>query len=313
MATESLIDIGGIRILLSAASASAGFELDPGYDPHFTGSDPAAAADMRLTVHHEDPPQPASATEIFDSEGAWKLLAAEDSYIVAFSGLTNGDPPYKALVADRDFRSGRIYIAPENSIEGGGKMLSMKYPLCYPLDELLTANLLARGRGVEIHGLGIDYRGRGLLFTGTSGAGKSTLGRLWKGRPGASILSSDRLIVRKPEGAGPAREPGPYRLFGTPWHGEEDNRAYGDVPLSMIVFLVKSTENRLERISPAEAASGLVVRSFPTFWDRQGLEFTLGFLDSLCRDVPCYRLFFRPVPAAIDEVLRHLPGAGQNP
>ena len=59
------------------------------------------------------------------------------------------------------------------------------YPLHYPLDELLMVHLLARGRGVEIHGSGIvDADGYGTLFAGQSGAGKTTMSRLWLSEPG---------------------------------------------------------------------------------------------------------------------------------
>ena len=71
-------------------------------------------------------------------------------------------------------------------------------PLSTPLDELLYGALLARGRGAEIHGCGlIDAHGNGLLFAGRSGAGKTTMARLWQDVPGTTILSDDRIILRK--------------------------------------------------------------------------------------------------------------------
>ena len=71
-------------------------------------------------------------------------------------------------------------------------------PLEYPLDELLLQGLLARGRGAEIHACGIaDGSGRGLLFVGQSGAGKTTMARLWEGERGITVLSDDRIILRR--------------------------------------------------------------------------------------------------------------------
>ena len=84
------------------------------------------------------------------------------------------------------------------------------YPLEYPLDELLIINLLAQGRGVEVHAAGvIDPEGCGHLFLGQSGGGKTTISRLWQGVERAEILSDeDRIILRK--------EAGRIWMYGTP-------------------------------------------------------------------------------------------------
>ena len=87
------------------------------------------------------------------------------------------------------------------------------YPLQYPLDELLMVHLLARGRGVAIHGSGVvDADGRGTLFAGQSGAGKTTMARLWLSEPGVKILSDERVVLRQ--------EGDDVWMYGTPWHGD---------------------------------------------------------------------------------------------
>src|SRR5205823_7896354 len=102
-------------------------------------------------------------------------------------------------------------------------------PLDYPLDELLMISLLARGRGVEVHGCGvIDTNGVAYLFPGHSGAGKSTIARLWRDQ-GATILSDDRLILRLRDGR--------VWMYGTPWHGEEQFATAASAALSRIYFL----------------------------------------------------------------------------
>lgn len=55
-------------------------------------------------------------------------------------------------------------------------------------------------------------------------------------------------------------------------------------------------------MSPIDATSRMIVRSFPTFWDKKGMEFTLGFIDELVTEVPCYELGFVPDKTVIDLV-----------
>ena len=75
-------------------------------------------------------------------------------------------------------------------------------PLEYPLDELLIMHRLTQERAIELHGCGIVRAdGTGNLFVGHSGAGKSTTTRLWTEREDVEILSDDRIIVRRDEGA----------------------------------------------------------------------------------------------------------------
>ena len=110
---------------------------------------------------------------LFDSGAVWALSDDGGRLRIDCSSEVYGDAPYKVAYFDRDFTSGRVLLRAD-VFEGPVDALM------YPLDELIIANLLARGRGVEFHGCGIiDRNGRGRLFAGQSGAGKTTTARLW--------------------------------------------------------------------------------------------------------------------------------------
>jgi hypothetical protein len=157
-------------------------------------------------------------------------------------------------------------------------------PLDYPLDEVLLANLLGRGRGVELHSCGvIDRDGRGHLFVGVSGAGKTTTARLWEGEADG-IVSDDRVIVRERDGA--------MWMFGTPWHGEAELSMQGGAPLAGVYLLAQSDSNELRELSDAEAVARLFGCAFPLFYDAEALDFTLAFLGRLCASVPVRELRF---------------------
>jgi hypothetical protein len=156
-------------------------------------------------------------------------------------------------------------------------------------------NLLSRGRGVLLHAMGVSDRGRGLLFAGTSGAGKSTMAGLWRNREGATPLSDDRVIVRRNNGG--------FWIYGTPWQSDARVAYPHSAPLKQIFIIHHhSPNNRTLPLDPASAASKLLARSFPTFWDADGMAFTVDFLGQLAQSVPCNELGFVPSPDIVDFV-----------
>ena len=220
--------------------------------------------------------------KLFDSGSVWQLYSKNGSYFFRFASSTLGSLPYKVACFNRDFTEGEVllhhpYFHYNQPI----------YPLEYPLDELLLTNFLALGRGVEIHGCGVvDSLGRGHLFVGQSGAGKSTTARLWENEPNITILSDDRIILRKTENV--------IWMYGTPWHGDAGLASPARVPLTTIYFLEKGQKNELIARKPADSIGHLFACSFPPFYSREGIDFTLAFLEDVAKKVPCYELMFKP-------------------
>jgi hypothetical protein len=220
---------------------------------------------------------------LFDSGSTWQLYELDDGRREFRLAAPFSDwHPYKLARFDRDWTTGEIlcqrrFFAPGQSI----------HPLEYPLDEVLVSNLLAMNRGVEIHGCGlVDADGRGYLFPGQSGAGKSTTARLWAGLPGVRVLSDERVILRR---AGARVE-----MYGTPWHGDAKLSSTESAPLDQIFLLGRGPTNELKLMGKAEAAARLFSCSFPPFYSRRGLEFTLEFLDEVTQRVSCDELRFVP-------------------
>ena len=219
--------------------------------------------------------------EVFRTRGLWGLYRSKDKWVLHFCAWELETTPYKVAIMEPDFRAGTICSRSKESRQN-----NCFNPLNYPLDELLTINFLSRGRGMLVHACAVEYRGQGWLFLGASGAGKTTLSGLWEGEPGVTLLSDDRIIIRE-TGDG-------YRIYGTPWHGSVEIASPSSAPLSRIFFLVHDHENRLTRIQGADVASRLLVRSFPTFWDGEGMSYTLDLCERLSTRVPCYELGFLP-------------------
>ena len=225
--------------------------------------------------------------ELFRTNGPWRLYRSNGKVVLHFCAWETESTPYKIAVMEPDFSAGTIYSRVKESGEE-----NCFNPLNYPLDELLVINYLSRGRGMLVHAHAVDYHGQGWLFLGTSGAGKTTLSRLWKAEPGVTLLSDDRIIIRE-TGDG-------YRIYGTPWHGTAGIASPLSAPLNRIFFLAHDNENRLTPIRCADAASRLLVRSFPTFWNAEGMSYILGLCERLSARVPCHELGFIPDQSVID-------------
>lgn len=233
-----------------------------------------------------------SGSPLFHSGGLWSLYEECGGYAFYFSTPLLGPTPYRKAWFDHEFRFGRISMLrrfydpsqPVNALE-------------YPLDELVTIHRLSVGEGVEVHALGVvDEFNRGHLFIGHSGAGKSTSARLWQKRPGARVLSDDRIILRC--------ENGRIRMHGTPWHGDAGLALAESADLFGIYVLAHGTRNTLTRIPAGRAAAELLARSFVPYHSANGLAFTLQILDRVTREIPCSRFEFVPDQSALEVICR---------
>jgi hypothetical protein len=247
--------------------------------------------DVVVRVAWDDLSAQSFGEEIFDSGALWQLYRQDNGYLFRFATPHFGRAPYKVASFNQNFTIGEIRLHRPYFFDRA------VYPLEYPLDELLMLNLLADGRGAEFHASGIvDSSGAGYLFPGQSGAGKTTTARLWESLPGTTVLSDDRIILRKIDGQ--------FWMYGTPWHGEAELSSAQQAPLKRIFFLRQGKQNELTPLSKVEAAARLFSCSFPTFYNADGLEFTLAFYEEVATAIPCFELSFVPNQAVV-EFIRH--------
>jgi hypothetical protein len=279
---ELRLALGGT--VLSFVPASSGVRLDAG--AHHQAFISRALPEVKLRVHQGPAPYSELSNPIFDSGGNWTLYRLGDKPVIRIR--TPKFDPYQMVILQPDFECGDIYCEGEAWTSTDGHLS----PLGYPLEEVLVVNLLARGRGVLLHACGVRDGDQGLLFAGTSGAGKSTLTRLWEEHDGVTVLSDDRVIVREHDGR--------FWAYGTPWHGDAWAASPDIVPLERIFIIQHASENQAVALEPSTAVSRLLTRSFPTFWDAEGMAFTLDFLGRLVEAVPCYELGFVPEQSVVD-------------
>ena len=284
MAKSLRLRIGDIVFALVPEGNNANFKLDASYIGFITEDPP----DVTLRIHSTDI-NLAPGEKVFDSGGIWSLYQCQDKWLVYINSPRLGPEPYQKIILQSDFCAGDIYFTAVPAEED-----RVQYPFAYPVSELIMVNLLSKGRGALLHAFSVKDRTAGLLFAGKSGAGKSTNARLWAGAEGATLLSDDRVIVRKHESN--------FWIYGTPWHGDASVVSPESAPLEKIFILKHASKNHITPLEPGEAAARLLVRSFPTFWDADGMDFTLQFLGDMCETLPCYELGFVPDKSVVDFV-----------
>ncbi len=260
--------------------------------------------DCVLDVHYGFLPNIETERKLFDcGDGAWTLYSSGDKFVFHLLAGHDNPQPYRLALFEPGFERGELFILPRCQLPFTYSPISPEEekialdPFVYPLDELLVVNLLAQGRGLHTHALGIVHEGRGLVFCGISGAGKSTLAELWKKRQ-VKVLSDDRISLRKQDGR--------VWAYGTPWHGDARISLPEKAPLEALYFIEHGPENRIRTLSAMEIATRLMVRCFPTFYLHQGMDYTLNFISDFVQEMPCYELQFTPDESVIDEVLNHV-------
>jgi hypothetical protein len=276
---EMFLRIGNITISITSENPEIKLGVE-GAVKKFVISE--ASPDVRIRTAWRNLSEETYGEKIFDSATFWQLYDLNGSYLFRFFFPGRGPLTYKVAFFNPNFSFGevhlhRLFFKPETPFS----------PLDSSLDQLLVTNWLAKGRGALVHACGVtDLLGNGHLFCGQSGAGKTTIAKLWEEEPGVTVLSDDRIILRKFEDK--------IWMYGTPWHGEAMFASPTRAPLKTISFLEKGQKHELISQKQAGSVSRLFTCTFPPFYNRDALDFTLSFLEDVVKKVPCYELRFKP-------------------
>jgi hypothetical protein len=235
------------------------------------------APTQRLVVRPATPVPDQPRITLFETHTAWSLYQTPTGYLWTMPGGRGG----QWVRLSYDFQSVDLFAS---------KLTDLTE--LYPFDQLWAMHLLAGCEGLLCHGCGVSYQGRGLLFLGHSGEGKTTMARLWASVPGATILSDERVILRKTaEG---------YRLYGTPWHGQGQFADAGVVPLEDIFILSHGPANRMSPLTGSGAVAAVLARSLTPYWHQALMDDSLCMVAGLCRAHEVKRLEFIPDHGVID-------------
>jgi hypothetical protein len=158
----------------------------------------------------------------------------------------------------------------------------------YSIDAVLRivhTLVLAKQGGFLLHSASAIRNGNAFLFAGVSGAGKTTISRL--APPDATLLTDEISYVRKMDGG--------YVAFGTPFTGELAKLGENtSAPVAALYLLAQGRENRIDRVSAADAGrellSNLLFFAEDAEMVRCAFQAACDFVDR----VPVFRLTFVP-------------------
>jgi hypothetical protein len=253
-------------------------------------------ADVDIRASWSDAPFEDTGRVLFDSGAAWRLLESNGDLLFTFHSSIGGPHPYKIARFNRSFTAGDVELYRPHFDQNRS---AVAYPLQYPLDELVMIHLLSQGKGVEVHGCGLrDDTGRVYLFVGQSGAGKSTMARLWADRPGATLLSDERVVLRTDRDR--------INVYGTPWQGDAQLASPLSGELAAIFFLNRGATNTVAPVGGVRATANLLACSFLPFHTAQAVETTMTAVEHVTRATPCYDLWFVPDSSIIDVLTREM-------
>ena len=159
------------------------------------------------------------------------------------------------------------------------------------VDLLGLESLMLRHHALLLHAAFIRSNGRGILFTAPSGTGKSTQASLWEKYMGAEILNGDRAGIRKIGDT--------WHAFGLPYAGSSNIYRNESAPLKALVLLRQAKDNRISRISSAEAMRSIYPEITIHRWEPGFVNQAVDLFLELCTDVPFYLLECLPDEDAV--------------
>lgn len=288
----TIIRIGGVSLLLNGKLSQNKEFQDPCYGKFLS---PELSKPLLIFKQSNERLPDKIYRHRFDSPGLWSIDFNDNSdFRIELKG--RGKRPLAYVEVSVKGKKGFIYTNNKES-ERMSEFFAQRLaslPFSYPVDEVIFMNILPLYKGLLLHACGIDDNGKGYIFSGFSGAGKSTMARQWLRKRGVRLLNDDRVIVREMRRN--------FYIFGTPWHGEINKCDPGMVRLKTIFLIKHGSENKARPLSPSEAVTGLIARSFSPLWDREGMERAMEVIERLVRKVPCYELSFKPDKGVINYI-----------
>lgn len=235
-------------------------------------------------------PEAANWPILFGGDPAWVIRGHHAQRCLCI-GKGETDPARSLVICfDCDARRALIYCEPEHCAAGPDGT-SRPISVGYPLDQILLMYYLASRQGLLIHAAGLIRAEQALIFPGVSGAGKSTLARQFLAVGETGLLSDDRIIVRRMNGA--------WQAYGTPWPGDAGVATNASARLKGILFPARGKDLRLQPLDPQVALERLLPATSILWFEPELLTLQLQTCEHLLRQVPAFELAWSPGPAVV--------------
>lgn len=152
-------------------------------------------------------------------------------------------------------------------------------------------------KGMVIHGVLMEYQGKGIIITAPSETGKTTHARMWRDFENSIILNGDLSLC--------SRYDGKWMGVGMPWSGTSGECVNRMVPISAIVFLERGKVNQATKITGLDAFAKLSQNIKGPVWNSQEMNCVYDMADDFLQKIPAFHLKCCPNQEAV-EVLKSL-------
>ncbi len=156
---------------------------------------------------------------------------------------------------------------------------------------------------LTLHGVLMEYEGKGVILCAPSGTGKTTHARLWRDKRNALILNGDRAVCRKADGI--------WTGYGLPWSGTSGEQINRSVPIKAIAVLERGEKNEAYRVEQLQAFGAVLPHILCPTWDAGQSGKAMDILEELLRKIPVIRFKCRPDPESVEILQTALEGLPQ--
>lgn len=228
----------------------------------------------------------------FSNDGVWRGLEYYDCHQGNLRTFHCNAPQAEAFAVTQHLENGNIEIGvlPD--------YLSYFTGTAGIFNRIGMETLLLQHHSLLLHASLIKYKGKAIAFAGPSGVGKSTQADIWHNYLGADIINGDRATLRK-EGDG-------WYAYGCPYAGTSGIYKNDSAPLAAIVLLEQAKENRLHRLTEAEAFRRIYQELSVHHWQRRFVAKATDLCLQLLAETPIYLLECRPEESAAELVKKGL-------
>lgn len=216
------------------------------------------------------------------SDKFWTVYTHGDYFLVSTT-LPLSDSDNEALLTIRPEEKSWDLVIDTNA--------EVVNPFSYPLDGLILYYITAIKGDILIHGSGVEYNGRGYLFSGQSGKGKTTIARIFMDA-GARVIHDDRLVIRQMPN-------GEFYIFNTPVYENEESRY---TRLDAIYLIDHGDENISVNQGRSESLAAVMANCIQHNWNRTLIGNLTGALLRLVTSLPVKKLLFVPGSDVIDYI-----------
>lgn len=154
-----------------------------------------------------------------------------------------------------------------------------------------------------LHGVVMEYKGKGIVVTAPAGEGKTTHTRMWRDRKNALIINGDRCLCRKMDGI--------WYAYGMPWSGSSGEYINRRTPISCIINLRRGNANYVNPMSVFDGSICMMQRIFAPVWPGEMQNKALSLCEQLAAEIPVLELHCKPDVESIEELERAIDEYGK--